>query len=89
MYGGAGQPFFAAEGVADLHEVVVDDDGEVVSGHPIRLEQDLVVDIGGVEAYFAADHVDKLDFLVRLQLDAYDIGGAGFEQGLGFGRIEL
>jgi hypothetical protein len=43
--------------VADLHEVIVDDDGEVVRRKPVGFEQDLVVDIGVVEAHVAADHV--------------------------------
>ena len=35
MDGGAGEPFFAAEGVTDFHEAVVDDNSQVIGGHAV------------------------------------------------------
>ena len=40
-----------------LHEVVVDDVGEVVGGEAVGLEQDLVVDVVVVEGDVAAELV--------------------------------
>ena len=50
VLGGGGDPLLGADDVGDLHEVVVDDVGEVVGGEAVGLEQDLVVDVRVVEA---------------------------------------
>ena len=55
--GGAGQPFVAAEDVADLHGVVIDDGGEVVGGEAVGLEQDVVVQEAILEGDVAAEGV--------------------------------
>jgi hypothetical protein len=41
---GRRQPVLAAEDVRDAHGVIVDDDGEVVRGEAVGLQQDLVLD---------------------------------------------
>ncbi len=50
VLGGGGDPLFGADDVGDAHEVVVDDVGEVVGGEAVGLHEDLVVDVGVVEA---------------------------------------
>src|SRR5580693_2956012 len=87
MNGSAGEPFFAAEGMRDFHPVVVYDDGQVVGGHAVGLEQDLVVYTFGGEEDFAADQVGKPDLLAGLYFDPDGIGGAGGQQLFGlFGQ---
>ncbi len=53
-------PLLGADDVADLHQVVVDDHGEVIGGESVGLEQDLVVDIGVLEAHVTAHRVVPL-----------------------------
>jgi hypothetical protein len=43
VLGRRGDPLLAADDVGDPHEVVVDDDGEVVGREAVGLEDDLVV----------------------------------------------
>ena len=57
VLGGGGDPFLGADHVGDVHEVVVDDVGEVVGGEAVGLEEDLVVDVGVVEGDVAAEFV--------------------------------
>ena len=83
MDGGAGQPFFAAKGVADVHQVIVDDNREMVGRHAIGLEQHFVINAIGGEDDFPADHIGETDCLVGFHPDADGIGGAGGEQALG------
>ena len=49
----------AAKDVADVHQVVVDDVGEVIDGEAVRLEQHGVAlaHVGRVERDFAVHHV--------------------------------
>ena len=54
---GAGDPLLAARDVADLHQVVVDDDGQVVGREAVALEQHLIVDQAVLELDPAADQV--------------------------------
>ena len=42
--------------MADLHQVIVDDDGEVIGGEPVRL-QHLIVEAGQVERDLPAQRV--------------------------------
>ena len=64
---GTGQPFFAADDVADAHVVVVDDVGEVVGRQAVGFHENLVVEHVGRNADFAAD----------LVLHQYITGGFG------------
>src|SRR6185437_9448611 len=89
MHGGARKPFFAAEGMAYLHEKVVDDDGEVIGGHAVRFEEHLVIYGGRIKCHFTADHIGESYLLVGLEFYTHYIRRAGFEQGLCFGRIDL
>ena len=45
VLGGGGDPFFGADDVGDVHEVVIDDVGEVIGGEAVGLHEDLVVDV--------------------------------------------
>jgi hypothetical protein len=57
VLGRGGDPLFGADDVGDLHEVVVDDVGEVVGGEAVGLHQDLVVDVVVLEGDVAAELV--------------------------------
>ena len=57
VLGGGGDPLFGADDVGDVHEVVVDDVGEVVGGEAVGLHEDLVVDVVVVEGDVAAEFV--------------------------------
>ncbi len=57
VLGGGGDPLFGADDVGDVHEVVVDDVGEVVGGEAVGLHEDLVVDVGVLEGDVAAELV--------------------------------
>ena len=54
VLGGGGDPFLGADDVGDLHQVVVDDVGEVVGGEAVGLHEDLVVDVVVVEGDVAS-----------------------------------
>ena len=53
VLGGGRHPFRGSDNVRDIHEVVVDDVGEVVCGHPVGLEKDGV----GVGTFVVVDAV--------------------------------
>ena len=59
VLGRGGDPLLGADDVGDLHEVVVDDVGEVVGREAVGLEQHLVVDVvvreGDVAAQLVAE----------------------------------
>ena len=57
VLGRGGDPLLGADDVGDLHEVVVDDVGEVVGGEAVGLQQDLIVDVGVLEGDVAAELV--------------------------------
>ena len=59
VLGGGGDPLFGADDVGDVHEVIVDDVGEVVGGKAVGLHEDLVVDVGVLEGDVAAELVAK------------------------------
>ena len=91
-------PLLAADDVADPHEVVVDDDRQVVGGEAVRLEQDLVVEAGEVEADLAAQQVGHDAGALAGDLHADDAGlpgrpapaavpGVGVALGLVGGRL--
>jgi len=84
MNGGAGKPFFSPEGVGDFHVVVVYDYGEVISGHPVRLEKNFVIDAVGGKGYLSPDEVGEVNFFSGGDLYAYDMRGAGSQQPLNF-----
>ena len=51
------QPLLRPDDVGDPHEVVVHHVREVVGGEAVALQEDLVVDLGVVEAHLAAQEV--------------------------------
>ena len=55
------QPLLGADHVRDLHQVIVDDVGEVVGREAVGLEQDLVVDLRVLELHLAAQAIDEHD----------------------------
>ena len=59
-------PLLAADDVADLHQVIVDDDREMIGGEPVRLQQHLVVEARQVERDLPAQRVgDRYRSLAR------------------------
>jgi hypothetical protein len=59
MLGRGGYPLFGADDVGDLHEVIVDDVGEMVGGEAVGLHQHLIVDVVVLEGDVAAQLVAK------------------------------
>ena len=57
MLGQGGEPLLRPDDVGDPHQVVVHDVCEVVGGEAVALQEDLVVDLGVVEAHLAAQEV--------------------------------
>ena len=98
VLGGGVDPLLAADDVADPHEVVVDDDRQVVGGEAVRLEQDLVVEAGEVEADLTPQQVGHGAGALAGDLHADDAGlarrpapaavpGVGAALGLVGGRL--
>ena len=68
------QPLLAADDVGNLHQVVVDDVGQVVGGQLVgTLEQHLVVDDVGLHAHLATDQVIDQHLVAGLHLEAHHI----------------
>jgi hypothetical protein len=88
MLGQRRQPLLGADDVADAHEVVVDHVGEVVGREAVRLEQHLVVDLGGVEADRAAEQVVDLELTPGGHLESDDVLLAGRRPTAGIGGVE-
>ncbi len=57
VFRGGGDPLFGADDVGDLHEVIVDDVGEVIGGEAVGLHEDLIVDVGVLEGDVSAEFV--------------------------------
>lgn len=57
--------YLSADDVADLHEVVVDDVGQVVGREPVVFHDDLVVDCAVVEDDLAMHDVLELSLSAR------------------------
>ena len=57
VLGGGGDPLLGTDDVGDLHEVIVDDVGEVVGGEAVGLHEHLVVDVAVLEGDVAAELV--------------------------------
>ena len=82
VQGRARKPFFAADDVGDLHEMVVDHVGEVVGRQAVGFHQDLVVEDGGVDGDGAADGVREGHRLAGRHLEADHEGCVGgFQRG--------
>jgi len=60
VLGSRWNPLVCPHHVGDLHQVVVDDVGQVIGGEAVTLEQHLVVELGVVEGHRAADRVNPL-----------------------------
>ncbi len=82
----ARQPFFAPDDVRDVHQVVVHDIGEVVSGHTVGFQQHLVVQFAALEHHVAANHILDVDALPRLHFQADDVWLASCDAALHFVR---
>ena len=72
-----GEPLLTTDHVADFHQVVIDDVGEVIGGEFVgTLVEHLVVKDRGVDDHVAADDVVNVDLLAGLNLEAHGIDGA-------------
>src|SRR6266540_2465832 len=65
-------PLFSPDHVSDLHQVVIDNVGEVVGRKSVRFEQDLIVDRFPVFADLAAEKVVHHAFAAHGYLHAQD-----------------
>ena len=74
MEWGRGQPFLATDDVGDLHQVVVNDIGQVVGGHAVALEEHFVVEQTAVHGDIATNKVVDSDVNVVRELEAHHVG---------------
>ena len=51
------EPFVATDHMGDLHEIVIDNAGEVVGGEAIAFHEDLIIDIGPGDGDSAFDGI--------------------------------
>ena len=80
-----GQPFLAAYHVADFHEMVVHNIGEVVRGQFVRaLVEHLVVEYVRHDFHVAANEVVHVHLFARFNLEAHHVGRAFGDEPLGF-----
>ena len=86
--GGAG-PLISADDVGDIHEMVIDDVGEVVGGKSVGLEEDLVIDIGPRMGEPTLDLVvvAALSGEGDLEADGKGLPFSGFD--FGFGEVAV
>ena len=71
-----GQPFLATDDMADFHQMVIDDVGQMVGRHTVALEQDLVVQGVGLHLHLAANQVVHDDFAVFGDEETHRVGCA-------------
>ena len=76
---GGGQILAAADDVGDAHEVVVHDICEVVGGHTVGLDEDLVVHLVVVDLDVAVDHIVEAGHALAGDLLADDVRLTGGE----------
>ena len=70
----ARQPFLTTDDVGDLHQVVIDDVGQMIGRQLVgTLVEHLVVEDVALDTHITADHVVDMDLLARLHLEAYGI----------------
>ena len=70
----ARQPFLTTDDVGDLHQVVIDDVGQMIGRQLVgTLVEHFVVEDVALDTHVAADHVVDMDLLARLHLEAYGI----------------
>ena len=71
---GRRQPFLAADDVADLHEMVIDDIRQVIRRQVVCgfIEHFVVKDIT-IDHYLAADEVMYMHVLIRLYFESHDV----------------
>ena len=79
MLRGRGDELRAADDVGNPHQVVIDDVGEVVGGHPIALDENLVFQFGVVDGDGAVYDVMKGGAARKGHLLPDDIGISGVE----------
>ena len=68
---GGRKPLIGTHDVRNLHEMVVDNIGKVVSGVAVRLEQYQVVELAVVKGDIAANEVIKRCFAFNRCLETY------------------
>ena len=75
VQGSRRQPFLATDDVCNLHQVVIDDIGQMVGGQlVVSLIEHLVVANLTLDAHFATYHVIDENLLTRLNAEAYHPG---------------
>ena len=76
-----GQPFFAANYVRHLHQVVVDDVGQVVCGQVVAtLVEHLVVEDVALNHHLAAEQVVDFNVATGLHFEAHHVGCAAIDE---------
>ena len=73
ILGGRGQILAAADDVGNAHQVVVHNIGKVIGGHPVGLDQDLVVHLAVVHLDVAVHHIVKAGHTLAGDLLANDV----------------
>ena len=63
---------FTADDVRDTRVVIVGDDGQMVERAAGIPRDDKILELGGIEGYFAADEIGKGNFYIGV-LKAHDI----------------
>ena len=79
----AGQPFLTTDHMGNLHQVVVDNVGEMVGGQVVRaFVEHLVIDYIAHDAHVAADDVVDMHSLTRGDLETHHILRAVVDEGI-------
>ena len=82
-------PLLAAQDVADRHQVVVDDVGQVIGRVAVRLEQDQVFEVGVLKDDLAAQEIHDPGLTVQRHAEANGEGHPGGEIRLDLLRGEI
>jgi len=71
---GAGQPFLTTDDVCDLHQVIINDVGQMIGGQFVcTLVEHLVIENVALDTHVATDHIVDVYFLSRLYLEAHGV----------------
>ena len=67
------EPLFTANNMADLHKVVINDIGQVICRHSVRLEKYLVVKCACIHNNMPSYHIVKMNIFIQGHFESYDI----------------
>lgn len=79
VLGRAGNPFFATQDVGNLHQVIIHDVGEVISGEAVAFDEDEIILLRIWIGDGAADDINKISGAVEGHFEANDGRRAGGE----------